>query len=44
MARIHDGRLLFDARTVLPGEGSALVEAIVEAVAAAIGAEGRERL
>jgi len=30
-ARIHEGRVLFDARTVLPGEDAALIEAIAEA-------------
>ena len=28
VARIHEGRLLFDARTVLPGEDEALLAAI----------------
>lgn len=33
-ARIQDGRVLFDARTVLPGEDDALVGAIARALAA----------
>jgi L-seryl-tRNA(Ser) seleniumtransferase len=31
VARIHEGRLLFDARTALPGEDAALLAAIVDA-------------
>ena len=31
-ARIHEGRVLFDARTVLPGEDAALITAIAEAL------------
>jgi L-seryl-tRNA(Ser) seleniumtransferase len=32
LPRVHEGRLLLDARTVLPGEDEALVEAVVAAV------------
>jgi L-seryl-tRNA(Ser) seleniumtransferase len=32
LPRIHEGRLLLDARTVLPGEDEALVEAVIAAV------------
>src|SRR6185369_7661664 len=32
VGRIHEGRLLFDARTVLPGEDGALLDAIVAAL------------
>jgi L-seryl-tRNA(Ser) seleniumtransferase len=31
VARIHEGRLLFDARTVLPGEDEALLAAVCAA-------------
>jgi len=31
LGRIHGGRLLLDARTVLPGEDEALIEAVVKA-------------
>ena len=41
VARIHEGRLLFDARTVLPGEDEALLAAVSAAeAAAAISARG----
>jgi L-seryl-tRNA(Ser) seleniumtransferase len=33
VGRIHEGRLLLDARTVLPGEDEALIEAVAKAVA-----------
>jgi L-seryl-tRNA(Ser) seleniumtransferase len=36
LARIHEGRLLLDARTVLPGEDEALLEGVISAVRGAI--------
>jgi L-seryl-tRNA(Ser) seleniumtransferase len=33
VGRIHEGRLLLDARTVLPGEDEALLSALAAALA-----------
>jgi L-seryl-tRNA(Ser) seleniumtransferase len=40
LGRIHEGRLLLDARTVLPGEDEALIDAVVAAMPQAVADDG----